>query len=135
VDRPSVLYPPKTGPRQAMRRLVFILSLVLLGLAGGGSATVLRSGLYGEVTRGPIVPVCVAEQPCTAPASGAAVVFSRPGRPRAARIVVHADGSYRVRLAPGLYAVRSGRSIEPAAVRVLPNRMRHVDFSIDTGIR
>jgi hypothetical protein len=112
-----------------------MFSLVLLGLAGGGSATVLRSGLYGKVTRGPIAPVCVAEQPCSAPARGSALVFARPDRLSAARVVVRADGFYRVRLAPGRYVVRSGRAIEPAAVRVLPNRMRRVDFSIDTGIR
>jgi len=49
---------------------------------------------------------------------------------------VRADGSYRVRLAPGTYVVRSlsGR-IEPTTARVSSNRMRRVDFSIDTGIR
>ena len=117
-----------------MRRLLAITSLVLLGLPGGGTTAVLHSGLYGKITRGPITPVCVAEQPCTAPAAGSSVLFTRAvGR---VRVIVRADGSYRVRLAPGTYLVRSlsGR-IEPTTVRVSQHRMRHVDFSIDTGIR
>ena len=51
------------------------------------------------------------------------------------------QGRYRVSLAPGLYSVRLmmgqqvGRGPEPSRARVVVNRMRRVDFSIDTGIR
>jgi hypothetical protein len=44
-------------------------------------------------------------------------------------------------LAPGLYSVRLmvgqqvGRGLEPSRARVVVNRVRRVDFSIDTGIR
>lgn len=116
-----------------MRVAVALVSLALLA-AGAAQATTVRSGLYGDVTRGPISPVCVAEQPCDEPAAGAVLVFSRNGV-EVARIKVRADGSYRIRLAAGYYAVRSGRRIEPAKVRVRAWRMTRVDFAIDTGIR
>jgi hypothetical protein len=50
-------------------------------------------------------------------------------------------GTYRVKLAPGRYAVRLGRplkgpqSFAPRTVRVPPGPPVRVDFSIDTGIR
>jgi hypothetical protein len=122
------------GTTEAVRRLLVITSLVLLGLPGGGTTAVLHSGLYGTVTRGPIAPVCAAEQPCTAPAVGSTIVFMHAGR--FARVVVRADGSYRVRLVPGYYLVKSLRGrIEPTTVRVPLNHTRHINFSIDTGIR
>ena len=119
-----------------MRCLLTVVAVaaVLPIVPGGGSATVVRSGLHGTITRGPIAPVCVAEQPCTAPAAGAVIVFSRGLR--VVRVTVRPDGSYRLLLRPGLYAVRALRGpIEPTRVRVLPGRIRAVDFSIDTGIR
>ena len=116
-----------------MRAAVAVSSLALLA-AGAAHATTVRSGLYGAVTRGPISPVCVAEQPCDEPAAHAVLVFSRDGRV-VARTTARADGTYRVRLAAGYYAVRSAHRIEPAKVRVRASRMTHVDFSIDTGIR
>jgi hypothetical protein len=115
-------------------RLVAALSVALF-LAVGASGGTVHSGLYGVVTRGPITPVCTVEQPCSEPAAGAVVVFSRNGN-AVARVTVRTDGSYRVHLPPGLYAVRAGRRpVDPAAARVQRGRMRRVDFSIDTGIR
>lgn len=117
-----------------MRRLLFVLAAAAaLALPGLAPAT-LRSGAFGTVTRGPISPVCSAEQPCTEPATGATLVFSRGGQ-QVARVVVGAAGTYRVHLAPGLYAVRAGRRVEPATVRVRAGAMTHADLSIDTGIR
>ncbi|HEY2542967.1 MAG TPA: hypothetical protein VGH92_07915 [Gaiellaceae bacterium] len=107
---------------------------VTLALAGAAGAGTVRSGLYGTVLRGPTAPVCAAEQSCTAPAAGAVLTFVRNGV-AAGHVTVAADGSYRLRLPPGLYAVRVGKRIEPATVRVVPLRMRRVAFMIDTGIR
>jgi hypothetical protein len=106
---------------------------VPLALCGSSAAT-LRSGAFGTVTRGPTSPVCSAEQPCSEPAAGAVLVFSQAGR-RVARVVVGSAGGYRIRLAPGLYAVRAGWRIEPATVRIRPGAMTRIDLSIDTGIR
>lgn len=113
--------------------------VVLLAASSAGAATS-SSGLRGIVMRGPITPVCVAEQPCDAPAKHVTLVFSRNGR-AVRRARTNEQGRYRVTLAPGLYAVRLalkqtvGRGLEPSRARVAQNRFRRVDFSFDTGIR
>jgi len=105
--------------------------LAVLALAGG---------LHGVVTRGPTTPVCKVGVPCSEPAAGAVLVFSRAGHV-AARVRAGAGGRYSVQLAPGLYTVRLspkpriGFGLRPTTVRVVRGVDRHVDFSIDTGIR
>ena len=96
------------------------------------------SGLRGVVMRGPITPMCVAEQPCDAPARGFTVAFSRSGNV-VGRTATDSDGRYRIRLAPGRYTVRIGRGgafkrPEPDVVRVRADVLRRVDFHVDTGI-
>ena len=100
---------------------------------------VAASGLHGIVSRGPIQPVCRAGTPCTAPAVGAMLVFSRNGRV-AARVRTLAGGRYTVRLAAGTYAVRLSPvprigGLTPRTVRVPGGASRRLDFTIDTGIR
>jgi hypothetical protein len=120
-----------------MRALAALAAVVAASSAG---ATTTPSGLRGLVTRGPIMPVCVAGQPCDAPAKNVTLVFSRYGRV-VRRATTTDRGRYRVRLAPGLYAVRLapkpsiGRGLEPVRVRVVRAHFRRLDFSIDTGIR
>ena len=129
-----------------MRRLrMQTLALVVLLASGAlglltldAGATTKQSGLYGQVRRGPITPVCTAEQPCDEPAIGVTLVFSRAGR-ELGRAVTRSDGTYRVRLAPGVYgvsrALRTARPVEPETARVPTGRLARADFQIDTGIR
>ncbi len=114
--------------------LALIGAVCLVGGAAQGST--IKSGLYGEVTRGPITPVCIAEQPCSAPVPGAMIVFSRSGR-EVAHTRTAPNGTYRMALTPGTYNVRvlRARPVDPGIARVQPGHFRHVDFSIDTGIR
>ena len=114
--------------------LAVIGSVWLLGGAAQGST--IKSGLYGKVTRGPITPVCIAEQPCSAPVPGAMIVFSRSGR-EVARTRTAPNGAYRIALTPGTYSVRvlQARPVDPATTWVPRGRFRHLDFSVDTGIR
>jgi hypothetical protein len=115
------------------------LSLALV-IVAGAQATVAPSGLRGVVVRGPISPMCVAEEPCTEPAANVTLLFSRNGR-IVGRTVTDSAGRYRLRLAAGLYAVRRpgsvtiGRGMEPDHARVYARRFVRVNFSIDTGIR
>src|SRR5262245_1820980 len=98
------------------------------------------SGLHGTVSRGPVTPVCRVGVPCSAPAVGAVLVFSRRGRP-VARIRAGAGGRYSVQLEPGYYTVaispvrRVGFGLRPSRVHVAAGVDAHVDFSVDTGIR
>lgn len=92
------------------------------------------------MTRGPISPVCVAEQPCDAPARHVTLLFSRDGRV-VGRTTTDLEGRYRIQLSAGVYDVsrtvaqRIGRGLEPDRARVWRGRFVRVDFSIDTGIR
>ena len=125
-------------PLREMR--VFVVLLGALAVAASAGATTSPSGLWGVVMRGPIAPVCVAGQPCSAPAKDVTLVFVRNGR-AVKRATTNEKGRYRVTLAPGLYSVRLpkkpqvGRGLEPVKARVRAQRYRRVDFSIDTGIR
>jgi hypothetical protein len=98
------------------------------------------AGLHGVVMRGPIQPVCQIGKPCSEPAVGAVLVFSRSGR-EAARARAGAGGRYFVRLAPGFYAVRLttapriGSGLTPRQARVRSGVDGRLDFEIDTGIR
>lgn len=121
-------------------RLLAIALIAALSVVAGAQATGYRSGLQGKVTRGPTSPVCVAEQPCSGPASHLTLVFWRDGRV-VARATTDGAGRFRIRLAPARYRVSRaaptsvGRGLEPLVVRVVPGRFTTVDFSIDTGIR
>jgi hypothetical protein len=94
--------------------------------------------LHGVVMRGPTQPVCQAGRPCSAPAVGVELVFSRSGH-FAARVKTVRGGAYSVRLAPGSYTVRVqpppsiGSGVRPTTVRLRVST--RVDFFIDTGIR
>ena len=122
--------------RTILAPLVAAVSILLAvaGSAGAGRET-LRTGLFGTVTEGPTSPVCIAGEPCTRPAVGAVLTFSRGGT-AVGHTTVKADGSYRVRLAAGWYTVEaSRRRLAPTKVHVRVTRPTRVDFSLDTGIR
>jgi hypothetical protein len=90
--------------------------------------------LYGTVTIGPVTPVCQAGVPCDKPAGQATLSFTRRGKTFSVR--TSSGGIYRVKLAPGIYAVRAnvGMSMRPRNISVHAPTT-HLNFSIDTGIR
>jgi len=105
-------------------------TLLALALALGG--------LHGVVTRGPTTPVCQVGKPCSEPAAGAVLLFSRGGR-AATRVRTGVDGRYSVHLPAGIYTVRLKPpqrigGLSPSRVRVR-TAMDRLDFRIDTGIR
>lgn len=108
---------------------------VALVVAAAAPASVTKSGLYGNVSRGPITPVCAAEQSCSAPAADVGLRFTRAGVTTTTRTT--ADGTYRLRLTPGTYAVAAaaGGRIAPNIVHVRSGHFWHVNLAIDTGIR
>jgi hypothetical protein len=89
---------------------------------------------------GPITPVCKIGVPCERPVAGLVLEFKRAGRV-VARVKTTAQGSYRVRLRAGTYAVtttpprRIGTGLTPKSVRVRKARMARRDFHLDTGLR
>ena len=121
-------------------RLFLLLLVAAMIISAGAASGAPGSGLRGVVTRGPIMPVCMVDQPCDEPAANVRLVFLRNGLV-VARTRTSVTGWYRVALAPGRYAVRlpgkpaMGRIVKPQTARVLRARYSRVDFSIDTGIR
>ena len=94
--------------------------------------------IHGVVMRGPTQPVCQVGKPCSAPAVGVTLVFSRSGH-AAVRVKTVQGGRYSVRLAPATYGVSTaprmtiGSGVRPSTVRV--RTAATVNFFIDTGIR
>ena len=97
-------------------------------LHGGGG------GLQGKVSRGPITPTCQLGKPCSAPARGVTLTFSRGGS-----VVAHVktgdDGTFRVNLPAGRYFVMGAQPVRPQQVTVGGDGYRRVNFAIDTKIR
>ncbi len=96
------------------------------------------SGLFGTVILSPSTPVCQAGKPCTAPAAGVRLTFSR-GATDVKSVVTTSTGRYRVVLASGVYTVRAGKSrmsrLAPTTVTVVQGIVRRRNFTLDTGIR
>ncbi|MEN3336555.1 MAG: hypothetical protein V7647_231 [Acidobacteriota bacterium] len=123
-------------------RVLILLSSLALALGAGADAAPSRGTLRGVVMRGPVAPVCVAEQPCDEPAAHVELLFLRNNNSVAGHAVTDLAGRYAVRLPGGLYTVRRSavagpldRKLEPNRARVYAGRTNRVDFSIDTGIR
>jgi len=121
-----------------MTKLVAFGALAALaigcGSAGGGTVT---TGFRGYVKRGPTMPVCRVGVPCTAPARGVKLRFSRAGK-IAATATTNDRGWYRVTLRAGRYTVSTsakGSAFGPRTVTAQTGRMTRRDFLIDTGIR
>ena len=122
-----------------MATLFVALVLAVLAPIDAVHGSTTGSGLRGLVTLFPTRPVCLEEQPCSRPAAGVVLVF-RGNSGRVTRVTTRADGTYRVVLRPGRYAViapryRLGSGVTPHTVRVPRGRVGHVDFEIDTGIQ
>jgi hypothetical protein len=100
------------------------------------SALTLTGGVQGIVTRGPIMPVCVADKPCSAPAKHVRVSFLRGAR--TFTTLTDSRGHYRIALAAGRYTVRVANDhfgVRPPSVVVPRARFARQNLYVDTGIR
>ncbi|HEY0416841.1 MAG TPA: carboxypeptidase-like regulatory domain-containing protein [Gaiellaceae bacterium] len=115
-----------------MRTLLAATAVVLAASAPAGAAP---TGLRGVVTRGPISPVCSVERPCSAPAKGVTLTFSR--RHHSWTATTDTAGRYRIVLRPGTYTVTmASQPLARAWTVVVPaGRFAVKNFSVDTGIR
>jgi hypothetical protein len=112
----------------------FIALAIGCASAGGGTTA---TGFRGYVKRGPTMPVCRVGVPCTAPARGVTLRFSRAGK-IAATATTNDRGWYRVVLRAGRYSVgisAKGDAFGPRTVTARTGRVTRRDFLIDTGIR
>lgn len=125
-----------------MKRLapisLFLLAALAAAAPGSGSfGRAARSGLYGNVTMGPLMPVCREGVPCDGPARHERLLFVR-NRHVVARTRTSQTGTYRISLPAGRYTIRSKIGfgvVKPPSITVPRGRFRRVDLSLDTGIR
>jgi hypothetical protein len=119
-----------------VRRLSLLALLPLLAGCGGGSgngpASARNGVLSGTVTRGP-GGACPSQGPCSIPASGVRISFSREGGPSVSA-TTNASGHYRVTLPAGRYTVSAPQPLKPMHVDVTAGDSRRVDFAVDTKI-
>ena len=100
------------------------------------SALTLTSGLYGVVSRGPTMPVCMVGTPCSKPAAHVRVSFVHAAERY--RTFTDLHGRYRIALAPGRYVVRVAGDrfgVKPSTVAVSAGRFARQNLYVDTGIR
>ena len=122
-----------------MTRLVALAALATLALGGSAGGATATAGLRGFVKRGPTMPVCRVGVPCTEPAAGVKLFFSRNGKV-AATAVTNKKGFYSVTLRAGRYTVRTNRrgpeaTPQPRAATVQTSTVKRRDFMLDTGLR
>jgi hypothetical protein len=112
--------------------------LVLLPTAPAGATA--RSGvLSGFVVSAPAAPVCMPRVPCLRKAAGVVLAFVRGDVVRG-RATTADDGSYRVMLVAGTYAVKvthpdGVRLLKPLSVTIAAGETKRVTFYLDTSIR
>lgn len=127
----------KMRPVKRLSRVPLLAVFAIVVLAPAiSSASVTRTGVHGAVRRGPTQPVCHVGTPCSAPAAGVHLTFSRGIVVR--RVRTNKRGRYSIRLAPGRYAVRvSGARFgyTPQRVTVRRGQMSRLNIDIDTGLR
>jgi hypothetical protein len=117
-----------------------LAALVAAVAAAGTAAGATRTGeLSGFVLSAPAAPICMPRVPCLRPAGGVVLTFTRRGIVRA-HATTAKDGSYKLILAPGTYAVRvteraGVRRPTPAAVTISAGQVNRVTFYLDSGIR
>ena len=114
--------------------VVGIASVLLVPAASAGAVS--TSGLRGLVLKGPTKPVCMAGMPCSAPAPGVVITFTRRASRRSVK--TDANGRYRIALAPGTWTISIAGArfgYRPATAVVPRGRIGVRNIEIDTGIR
>jgi hypothetical protein len=122
-----------------MRRLVCVIGALAFTAGGAAGASTVASGLRGAVyaTSG---GACL-DTGCGGkrPVAGATLVFSVPGR-ATVRTMTRADGTFSVRLAPGMWNIRAGgtpptRTLLPTRAQVQRGKFRQITLLLRGGAK
>ena len=127
-----------------MRRLVFILTAILVVIAGCDLFSTKAPGiLEGRVTIGPICPIERPDVPCPVPPEAymAREIWVFIDNQRTAIAKLDGAGNYSISLRPGVYVIDINHSgIDssgdvPKEIMIVSHKRVRLDISIDTGIR
>lgn len=120
--------------------LITVFAVPIVAGCNAATAPGYTTGLVGDVTRGPVTPVCMPDVPCDAPFSAGFSVTS--GGHVVATFHSDAQGHFEVRLPPGDYTIVPGHDapiISPAdqvkAVVVGADGLTTAHLDFDTGLR
>ena len=100
-------------------------------------AEVVNSGVSGNVTYGPVTPVCREGEECYKPYVGALSVKTEDNR-EVAQVSTDVNGGFRVRLRPGTYLIQIEQDfirVCGTTVTVEPGKFTETELNCDTGIR
>jgi hypothetical protein len=121
-----------------MRRLVCVIGALALTAGGAGASTVasgLRGAVYATSGGACLDSGCAGQRPV----AGQALVFSVAGR-ASVRTVTRPDGTFSVRLAPGMWTIRLGgdsssQAVTPSRAQVERGKYRRVTLLVRGGAK
>jgi hypothetical protein len=116
-----------------MRLVLVLIPALLVGCGGGAPVSDGGGTLFGTVSGGSGGACPSQEGPCSVPASGLTLSFSREGS-TPITTTTSATGHYSVNLPAGRYSVEGPQPLKPRHVEVSAGDSRRVDFSVDTKI-
>jgi hypothetical protein len=120
-----------------MRRVRIFLALTAAVLAGCSGDQPEQAIVTGVVRIGPTPGPCLADRPCSRPAAGVMLLFSRAGGD-VVPTTSDERGRYQVTAEPGRYRIRAVNYPPPASLRpstVTVERHMRLDLVIDSGVR
>jgi hypothetical protein len=120
---------------RSVRRALLLTALLLAGCAGSESDG--KARVSGLVRIGPTPGPCVGGTPCSQPARGVKLVFSRAAHDPV-RATTDERGHYELDLEPGTYRVGAPKYASPATLHPATAKVEkdmQLNISIDTGVR
>jgi hypothetical protein len=122
-----------------MRSIVAMVVLSVCVACGAGAAGAPSGGVQGRVTSGPTCPVEIQGSPCP-PAVWTGTVRATGSDGSVHETTTGADGSYRLTLQPGSYAVTpvvngAGPPTAKPVTVVVGDSVQILDLQVDSGIR
>ena len=121
--------------------IIFLTAITLFSLPIGCTKEDLNSGIYGNITLGPINPVEREGEENTKPYQATISIKNQSGTREMESFTSDKDGRFKVFLKPGTYLVDPlpGGSpfpfAKPQAVTVESNKFIELNIMYDTGIR
>ena len=121
--------------------IIFLTAITLFSLPIGCAKEDLNSGIYGNITLGPINPVEREGEENTKPYQATISIKNQSGTREIESFTSDKDGRFKVFLKPGTYLIDPlpGGSpfpfAKPQAVTVESNKFIELNINYDTGIR
>jgi hypothetical protein len=113
--------------------VVLLCVLVVTSLAAGAATSASGPNVRGKLVRSSAITGCYQGEPCDPPPQASFLLFTRNGH--STRVRLGATGVFAVRLAAGVYKVRTlpSSTVSPASMRVPRTGVIHPRFVQKAG--